>query len=60
MIKAHLWVDRVPTKENIADLPSRTEYQLLLDMGARFVNPVLDDMFWKPEAWSELSAKCLR
>ena len=60
MIKAHLWVDRVPTKENIADLPSRMEYQLLLDMGAQFVKPVLDDMFWKPEAWSELSAKCLR
>ena len=59
MIKAHVWIDRVPTKENIADLPSRTEYRLLHDMGAQFVEPVLDDMFWKPEAWSELSAKFL-
>ena len=59
MLNAHLWIDRVPTKDNIADLLSRMDYQLLLDMGAQFVEPLLDDMFWKPEAWSELSAKFL-
>ena len=28
-----LWIDRVPTKENIADLPSRESYELLEQVG---------------------------
>ena len=56
-LKAHLWIDRVPTDDNIADLPSRTEYELLYAHGAKFVDPCLDEIFWQPEAWSTLSAR---
>ena len=56
VMKAHVWIDRVPTRDSIADLPSRAKYTLFHTMGAEFMEPVLDDMFWKPEAWSELSA----
>ena len=33
-LRCHMIVDRVPTKENIADLPSREEYALLRAMNA--------------------------
>ena len=56
-LKAELVVDRVPTDVNVADLPSREEYQLLLDLGARFVPPVLDERFYDPMAWEALSLK---
>jgi hypothetical protein len=44
-------VDRVPTKDNIADLPSREKYDLLHAMGTSFVEPVIDNMFWDSTAW---------
>ena len=50
-LRCHLRIDRVPTKDNIADLPSREEYRLLTAMGTVFVEPVLDEMFWTKKAW---------
>jgi hypothetical protein len=44
-----LWVDRVPTKENIADLPSRESYELLENLGATWVEPLLNNAFYHPE-----------
>jgi len=55
MLRCHLWVDRVPTKVNIADLPSREEYGLLHAMGTIFVEPVLDEMFWNSSAWDTVA-----
>ena len=52
--RCHMVVDRVPTKDNIADLPSREQYELLHAMGTTFVAPVLDSMFWEPSAWDTL------
>ena len=49
-------VDRVPSKFKIADLPSREEYSLLAELRAARAPPALDDAFWKPTAWSALSA----
>ena len=49
-----LFVDRVPTEDNIADLPSRESYQLLDALGADWVEPTLDDAFVTPEAWTSL------
>ena len=46
-----IWVERVPTKDNIADLPSRESYGLLQAMGARWVEPVMDDAFLEPTKW---------
>ena len=52
--RCHMVVDRVPTKENIADLPSREQYELLHAMGTTFVAPVIDSMFWESSAWDTL------
>ena len=48
-------VFRVPTHDNIADLPSREEYQLVRSLGASWLEPVLDDSFWSPTSWEALS-----
>ena len=47
----HLRVDRVPTKVNIADQPSRGYYKLLEAVQAVRVRPCLDECFWKESAW---------
>lgn len=53
--KMSLWVERVPSESNIADLPSREEYGLLTKMAAQRVEPYLDDAFVHPSAWANLS-----
>ena len=54
-IKMEAYVDRVPTKDNIADLPSREEYGLLMQIGARHIEAKLDTAFMAPGAWDSLS-----
>ena len=39
--KTWVWVERVPSDDNIADFPSREEYGLLRDMGAVWREPVV-------------------
>ena len=39
-------VSRAPTRDNIADLRSRKECQLLGSLGASWLQSVLDDFFW--------------
>ena len=51
------FIERVPTKDNISDLPSREQYELLDKLGASWRKPWLDDMFWRPDAWAALSLK---
>ena len=53
-LHASLYVSRVPTAANIADLPSREEYALLYDIGAKRVEPWLANRFWDPYAWEAL------
>ena len=43
--KMRLWIERVASDDNLADLPSREEYALLEDMGARWREPVVAQMF---------------
>ena len=50
----HLRVDRVPSSLNLSDLPSREEYELLRKLGAKWCQPCLDDVFWRPDAWENL------
>ncbi len=38
-----LWVERVPSKENLADCPSRGSDELLSELGATFVTPYMDE-----------------
>ena len=53
----NLRVDRVPTAENIADLPSREDYTLLASLGAERVEARLEKRYWMPETWEALSLK---
>jgi hypothetical protein len=52
-----LWVERVPTKENIADLPSRESYKLLQALGAVWRTPFFAPAFERPAAWETVSVK---
>ena len=56
-MKASLWIERVPSALNVADLPSREEYGLLAKMNAVRVAPTLDQAFLEPAAWSALSVR---
>ena len=40
----HLWIERVPSKLNISDLPSRGRWQLMYDIGALWWEPVLPQL----------------
>jgi hypothetical protein len=40
--KIHLWIERVPSAENISDSPSRGDHALLYELGAQ----------WCPPSWS--------
>ena len=51
---AQLWVDRVPSAENIADPPSREAYDLMSAIGAAWVAPALDEELATPSAWRSL------
>ena len=55
-LDAALYIKRVPTKENLADDPSRERYALLERMQAKRVEPTLDDRFLNAQAWCSLSA----
>ena len=59
-LRCGAWIERVPTKENIADDPSREHYDLLhkLPGGAKWVPPVLHPTFERPAAWESLSLIC--
>ena len=46
-----LYVHRVGSAGNIADLPSRESYALLSRMGAEWFHPVLNDAWFDPSAW---------
>jgi len=50
-----VWVVRVPTKDNIADCPSREQYELLGKIGAVEVPAFLDPVFASPQSWKSLS-----
>jgi len=39
-----IWLDRVPSVDNVADLPSREVYALLKEMGAKWREPRIPDL----------------
>ena len=41
----NLWLERVPTENNIADAPSRFDYRLLNELGARWCRPALANLY---------------
>jgi len=42
--KMRLWIERVPSKLNISDAPSRFRYDLLSELGAQWRKPVIANM----------------
>ena len=40
-----LWVYRVPTDDNLSDLPSRGEYELLHEIGAVWHDPYIAEIY---------------
>ena len=58
-LKVGAHVERVPTDANIADLPSRCKFELLMKLGGSWQRPILDDIFWKSDSWDALSLKKL-
>ena len=54
-LKTHMHIRRVPSKFNIADLPSREEYSLLNHLAIQRLPASLDTMFHNPCAWESLS-----
>ena len=54
-LKTEVFIQRVPTEVNIADLPSREEYSLLESIGAEWVQPRLDQLLCRPDSWESLS-----
>ncbi len=43
--KMHIWIERVPSEENISDLPSRESHQLLRALGAQWKEPMVAKLF---------------
>lgn len=56
-LHARVWVERVPTEDNIADLPSREEYELLKSLGAKRVPGFLEPIFQDSQSWEALSIR---
>ena len=42
---SHIWVERVPTKDNLADLPSREQYDLVKKLGAVWLEPKVASLY---------------
>ena len=55
-LAASVWVHRVPSSANIADPPSREDYDLVRRIEAKFVEPVLDERFYAPQQWASLAS----
>ena len=52
-----LYVVRVATELNIADLPSRGEFRLLEEQNAIFDEPRLEEPHFQPEYWEVLKER---
>ena len=56
-LRTGVWVVRVPTDVNLADLPSREKYDLLQRVGAKQVSAFLSDAFKDAQSWTSLAIK---
>ena len=45
-----LWIERVPTVDNISDPPSRFDYRLLEELGAVWKNPSIANIYLEIDA----------
>ena len=54
MLRVHVFVCRVATDDNIADLPSRTEFALFPRIGAVESRAVLPSVYGRASTWEVL------
>ena len=54
----YAWVCRVPTDDNIADLPSRQEYCILRANNVKYRAPFLDGAYLRADVWAEFNRRC--
>lgn len=50
----HMFVQRVASDDNIADLPSRCDFTLLRELEAIEHLPVVHEAYMQPDAWKDL------
>ena len=51
--RINIHINRVDTKVNIADDPSRGDFEIMNALGAEFVKPIIPKVIWNPENWAE-------
>ena len=56
-LRVNAWITRVPTDDNVADLPSRGEYNLLRRMGAIRRAAWIAPEYLQPAAWAVFNRK---
>lgn len=55
MMQMGLYVQRVASKDNLSDDPSREQYALMQRIGARYTEPCLHEMYEQAQSWAALS-----
>ena len=55
-LRCCLWIERVASADNIADDPSREDYEAMKEIGARWVRPRMPSNMWRPtlEGFAEI------
>lgn len=53
-MRTGMWIERVASKDNISDLPSREEYDLMQKLKAQWREPWFHSSFLQPQAWQHL------
>ena len=51
ILKAHVFILRVATDDNIGDLPSRLSFSLFERVGAVEVDPLIPEIYGKASTW---------
>ena len=51
--RINIHINRVDTKVNIADDPSRGDFEIMNALGAEFLKPIIPKVIWNPENWAE-------
>ena len=50
-----IWIERVASQENIADLPSRGSFEVMKGLGAQEMDPHIDPAFLRPTEWHNVT-----
>ena len=54
--RMNLWVERVASNMNVADMPSRKHYCVLNALKAKYRAPVFSSVYYEPASWKTLKS----